>query len=152
MVGRLHSSRPPRVSLYPNSVVTGDKTEPSKPCGNSNTLSAVYNILDYMDSPPLRRNVHYALNRGEAYHRLRRAIAYAHGGRFRVRSQHEQELWNECTRLIADAVVYYNSPILSEVLQTLVNNSNQYAIDRLQWVTPLAWQHINFYGRYRWKS
>lgn len=106
-------------------------------------------LLDYVDSPLLRRNVHRALNRGEAYHRLRRAIAYAHGGRFRVRSQHEQELWNECTRLIANAVVYYNSVILSEVLSTLGTQSNQGAIDTLQRVTPLAWQHINFYGRYR---
>ncbi|EAQ96687.2 Tn3 family transposase [Congregibacter litoralis] len=106
-------------------------------------------LLDYVDSPLLRRNVHRALNRGEAYHRLRRAIAYAHGGRFRVRSQHEQELWNECTRLIANAVVYYNSEILSELLQTLVDQSDHGAIDTLQRVTPLAWQHINFYGRYR---
>ncbi len=73
----------------------------------------------------------------------------AEGGRFRVRSQHEQELWNECTRLIANAVVYYNSVILSELLSTLEIQGNQSAIDRLQRVTPLAWQHINFYGRYR---
>jgi len=46
-------------------------------------------LLDYIDSPVLRRNVQKAHNRGEAYHQLRRAIAYAHGGRFRVRSQHE---------------------------------------------------------------
>ena len=109
-------------------------------------------LLDYIDSPLLRRNVHRALNRGEAYHRLRRAIAYAHGGRFRVRTQHEQEVWNECTRLIANAVVYYNSEILSELLSTLENQSNNPAIDTLQRVTPLAWQHINFYGRYRFDS
>ena len=106
-------------------------------------------LLDYVDSPLLRRNVHRALNRGEAYHRLRKAIAYAHGGRYQVRSQHEQELWNECTRLIANAVVFYNSAILSEVLSTLETQSNQVAIDTLQRVTPLAWQHINFYGGYR---
>jgi len=105
-----------------------------------------------MDSPLRRRNVHRALNRGEAYHRLRKAIAYAHGGRFRVRSQHEQEVWNECTRLIANAVVYYNSEILSELLSTLDNQSNNTAIDKLKQVTPLAWQHINFYGRYRFDS
>ena len=109
-------------------------------------------LLDYIDSPLLRRNVHRALNRGEAYHRLRRAIAYAHGGRFRVRSQHEQEVWNECTRLIANAVVYYNSEILSELLSTLETQANNSAIDILQRVTPLAWQHINFYGRYRFDS
>ena len=50
-------------------------------------------LLDYIDSPVLRRNVQKALNRGEAYHQLRRSIAYAHGGRFR----HEQEIWNECS-------------------------------------------------------
>ena len=109
-------------------------------------------LLDYIDSPLLRQNVHRALNRGEAYHRLRRAIAYAHGGRFRVRSQHEQELWNECTRLIANAVVYYNSEILSELLMRLENQTQSSAIDTLQRVTPLAWQHINFYGRYRFDS
>lgn len=43
-------------------------------------------LLDYIDLPVLRRNVQKALNRGEAYPQLRRAIAYAHGGRFRVRS------------------------------------------------------------------
>jgi TnpA family transposase len=55
-----------------------------------------------------RRNVQRALNRGQAYHRLRRAIAYAyaHSGRNRVHSQREQEIWNECSRLIGNAVVY----------------------------------------------
>ena len=109
-------------------------------------------LLDYVDSPLLRRNVHRALNRGEAYHRLRRAIGYAHGGRFRVRSQHDQELWNECTRLIANAVVYYNSEILSALLTNLEQHSNGSAIDTLKRVTPLAWQHINFYGRYRFDN
>lgn len=52
-------------------------------------------------------------------------------------------------RLIANAVVYYNSLILSEVLGNLETQSAQGLIDTLQRVTPLAWQHINFYGRYR---
>ena len=76
-------------------------------------------LLDYIDSPVLRRNVQKALNRGEAYHQLRRAIAYAHGGRFRARSQHEQEVWNECARLVGNAVVYYNALILSEEVSRL---------------------------------
>ncbi len=109
-------------------------------------------LLDYIDSPLLRRNVQRALNRGEAYHRLRRAIAYAHGGRFRVRSQPEQELWNECTRLVANAVVYYNSEILSELLATLGNGAGSGGLDWLAHVAPLAWQHVNFYGRYRFES
>jgi len=69
-----------------------------------------------------------------------------------VRSQHEQELWNECTRLIANAVVFYNSAILSEVLSIVKEQADTALVESLQRVTPLAWQHINFYGRYRFDS
>ena len=106
-------------------------------------------LLDYVDDASLRRNVHRALNRGEAYHRMRKAIAYAHGGRFRVRSQQEQELWNECARLLANAVVHYNGMLLSAVLKELEKKGNKRAIEVLSRISPLSWQHINFYGRYR---
>jgi len=109
-------------------------------------------LLDYIDSPVLRRNIHKALNRGEAYHQLRRAIVCAHGGRFGVRSQQEQDMWNECARLIAKAVVYYNSIILSEILQTLENGRNKVIAESLKRILLLAWQHVNFYGRYRFDS
>jgi len=105
-------------------------------------------LLDYIDSPVLRRNVQKALNRGEAYHQLRRAIAYAHGGRFRARSQHEQEIWNKCARLVGNAVVYYNALILSEALAELEFRGDSASAEILKRVSPVAWQHINFYGRY----
>ncbi|MBT3093956.1 MAG: transposase [Candidatus Thiodiazotropha sp. (ex Lucina pensylvanica)] len=41
-----------------------------------NIIKSLY-MLDYVDPPVRRSNVYKALNRGEAYHRLRRAIAYA---------------------------------------------------------------------------
>ena len=104
-------------------------------------------LLDYIDSPVLRRNVQRALNRGEAYHQLRRAIAYAHGGRFRARSQNEQEVSNECSRLVGNAVIYYNSLILSEALAELERRGEPGSADILKRVSPVAWQHINFYGR-----
>jgi len=109
-------------------------------------------MLDYVDSPGLRRNVQKALNRGESFHQLRRAIAYAHGGRFRVRSQQEQDVWNECARLIANAVVYYNSLILSEVLGELESQQALVTAEDLKRISPLAWQHINFYGHYQFDS
>ena len=52
-------------------------------------------LLDYIDSPPLRQNVHQALNRGENYHQLKRAVAFANFGKLRFKSEYEQNIWNE---------------------------------------------------------
>jgi TnpA family transposase len=73
-------------------------------------------LLNYVDSLPLRRNVQRALNRGESYHKLVRAVAYANGGRLHVRTDVEQQLWSECSRFIANSVIYYNACILSELI------------------------------------
>lgn len=106
-------------------------------------------MLDYIYSPVLRRNIQRALNRGEAYHELRRAIAYAHGGRFRGRSHHEQEVSNECARLIGNTVIYYNSLILSEALAELEDRGALDSADVVKRVSSIAWQHIKFYGHYQ---
>ena len=47
-----------------------------------------------------RRNVQRALNRGENYHKLRRAVSHANFGKLRFKTEQEQHLWNECSRLI----------------------------------------------------
>jgi hypothetical protein len=52
-----------------------------------NICRSIY-ILDFIDDPSLRQSVQKALNRGEAYHRMRRAISYVnigHEGRVRSR-------------------------------------------------------------------
>lgn len=66
-------------------------------------------ILDFIDDPVLRQSVQKALNRGEAYHRMRRAISYVNSGKFRVKTEAEQQIWNECSRFIANAIIYYNT-------------------------------------------
>ena len=43
-------------------------------------------LLNYVDSPQFQRNIQRALNRGESYHKLVRAVAYANGGKSRVRT------------------------------------------------------------------
>ena len=46
-----------------------------------------------------------------------RAVAYANGGKLRVRTDQEQQLWSECSRLLANCIIYYNACILSELLE-----------------------------------
>ncbi len=57
-----------------------------------NIIRSLY-LLDYIDSPPLRSNVHRALNRGENYHQLRRAVSYANFGKLRFKTEYEQQIW-----------------------------------------------------------
>jgi len=44
-------------------------------------------ILNYIDSLTMRQGVQKALNRGEAYHKLKRAVFHVHQGKFRVKTE-----------------------------------------------------------------
>jgi TnpA family transposase len=65
----------------------------------------------------LQQRVQKALNRGEAYHQFRRAVAFVDGGKFRVKTEAEQQIWNEWARLMTKAVIYYNMAVLSKVYE-----------------------------------
>lgn len=105
-------------------------------------------LLTYVDSVTLRHNVQRALNRGESYHKLRRAVAYAYSGRIQVKTDLEQQIWSECSRLLANCVIYYNACILSEWLKRQEFSGNQEHTDHIKRVSPVSWKPINFYGKY----
>jgi TnpA family transposase len=105
-------------------------------------------ILEFIDDAGLRQRVQKALNRGEAYHRFRRAIAYVNAGKFRVRTEEEQQIWNECSRLIANAVIYYNTALLSRVHEQKMASGDLEAAKLVAKVSPVAWQHVNLFGSF----
>jgi len=112
-----------------------------------NCLSSRY-LLDYVDSPPLRKNVQRALNRGENYHQLRRAVSYANFGKLRFLTEEDQQLWHECSRLITNCIIFYNAMLLSRLLAHKEATGDAAGAALITHVSPVAWQHINFYGRY----
>jgi TnpA family transposase len=113
-----------------------------------NIVKTIY-ILNYLDSLELRRNVQKALNRGEAYHKLRRAVFYAHLGKFRVKTELEQHIWSECSRLISNAIIFYNAFILSELMTRFENTDQFEEADLIKRVSPVGWRHVNLYGVHR---
>lgn len=116
-----------------------------------NIIRSLY-LLDYIDSLPMRQNVHRALNRGENYHQLRRAVSHANFGKLRFKTEYDQQLWGECSRLITNCIIYYNATILSSLLAHQEKNDNSQFIAMLKQVSPVAWQHINLQGRYRFNK
>nr|WP_244754334.1 Tn3 family transposase [Rhodanobacter sp. B2A1Ga4] len=105
-------------------------------------------ILDFIDDVGLRQSVQKALNRGEAYHRFRRAIAYVNSGKFRVQTEAEQQIWNDCSRLIANAIIYYNTALLSRIYDQKLTAGDEAAIEILRGMSPVAWQNINLFGTF----
>jgi TnpA family transposase len=103
-------------------------------------------ILDFIDDHSYRQHIQKALNRGEAYHRMRRAISYVNSGKFRVKTEAEQQIWNECSRLIANAIIYYNTLLLSRVYEQKLAAGAQDAVEFLKGVSPVAWRNINLIG------
>jgi TnpA family transposase len=116
-----------------------------------NILRTIY-ILDFIDDVELRQSVQKALNRGEAYHRFRRAVSFINGGKFKVQTETEQQVWNDCARLIANAVIYYNTALLSKVYEQKVAAGDLDAIAFIQGMSPVAWQHVNMFGSFEFSN
>ena len=110
-------------------------------------IKAMY-LLDYIDDASLRGYVQRALNRGEAYHQLRRAIASVNGNRFRGSSDYEISLWNECARLLTNAIIYFNSMILTRLLTHFEAIGDEEKLAITKQVLPVAWHNINLNGTY----
>ncbi len=54
--------------------------------------------------------------------------------------------------LVCNAIVYYNSAILSRLLERLEAEGNVKGIEALVRVSPVAWQHILLNGHYSFQS
>ena len=112
-------------------------------------------ILDFIGEPELRQSVQKALNRGEADPRLRRAVAYVNGGQWRVKTEAEPQIWNECSRMICNPIIYYNTALLSLVYEQKRTARDEEAMEAPAGVSPVAWQHVYLFGviefsRNRW--
>lgn len=105
-------------------------------------------LLDYISDVVVRQSVQGALNRGEAYHQLRRHISLIHGKNFRGTNDREITVWNECARLLANATIYYNASILTKLMEYHERHGDIEQANLIKQFSPVAWTHINFYDRY----
>ena len=104
--------------------------------------------LKYLLDPSIQKNTHRSQNRVESYHQLRGAIAQAYGKKQLIgKTDIALEISNQCGRLIANAIIHYNSAILSKLRDKYESENNQKALNSLKKISPVAWQHINFIGR-----
>ena len=124
---------------------------------NNRTLAALHEydrlikclyLLDYVDNKTLRQFVQQALNRGEAYHQLRKAISSINGNQFRGGNDYDVAKWNDCARLVANCIIYYNCALLSGLVDKFHKENKQSLIDMITNLSPVAWRHIQLSGHY----
>ncbi|MHB9664134.1 Tn3-like element ISPsy30 family transposase (plasmid) [Pseudomonas amygdali pv. morsprunorum] len=115
-------------------------------------IRSIY-TLRYLRDPQLERNVHRSQNRVESYHQLRSTIAQV-GGKKELtgRTDIGIEISNQCARLIANAIIYYNSAILSHLLTKCEASGNAKAVALITKISPAAWRHILLNGHYTFQS
>jgi TnpA family transposase len=105
-------------------------------------------ILNYVDDPAFRRRILVQLNRQESRHSLGRQVH--HGGRGELRSplRQGQEEQLGVLGLTLNAIVHWNAVYIQEALGRL--HGQGVAIDDadIARLSPIAWRHINFLGRY----
>lgn len=114
-----------------------------------NEIMKSLHLLDFIDDSFCRSSIRSALNRVESYHKLRKAIAKVGGGKFIGKSGVDNESWNQCTRLIANCIIYYNALLLDQIMTALKQqNANEDHLRYIKSISPVAWINVNLTGKY----
>jgi TnpA family transposase len=114
-------------------------------------VNSIY-ILTYVDDLLLRQGVQKVLNRGESYHKLRKAVSHAFSGKFRVKTELEQQVWNECGRLVSNCIIFYNIWILSKLHDQLIKAGKYKEAKLVEKISPVAWRNVNLRGNFKFKQ
>lgn len=104
-------------------------------------------ILDYISNEELRRRIQKGLNKGESANALARAIFFARRGEFHERHLQDQLQRASALNILMNCITVWNTVYLSKAIEYL-RERNELNEDLLSHVSPLNWEHINFYGHY----
>ena len=108
-----------------------------------NKILMSIHVLNFIHDRDFRQGIRTALNRGEGYHQLMGRLSSINGDKFQGKTELDFRLNNACMRFIGLCVMFYNMSILSKVYEL-----NKEEIDDIKIISPLAFRHINFNGRY----
>ncbi len=110
-------------------------------------------VLNMIDNMQLRRWVRVARNRTEAYHQLQNVIRKIYSGVFKGRKIADNLMCAESSRLVASVIIAYNAILLNNLYEKLcVKNGEKVAKNIIGKISPVAWRHISFTGKYNFKN
>lgn len=92
------------------------------------------------------------MNKGEAAHKLKRAVFLHERGEIRDRSFESQAFRASGLNLVVSAIVHWNTVYLSRAVSHLQRQGRSIPEALLKHVSPLSWEHIKLTGIYSWDT
>ena len=105
-------------------------------------------LLGYIDSEEKRRRILIQLNRQEFRHRLARRVCHGDRGEIKKAYRQEQEEQLGALGLTLNAIALWNSIYIQAAIEQLTHEGWTISEADIARVSPLAFKHINFLGRY----
>lgn len=124
-----------------------------KPTGQGSSGTRPHRAValhDRYSSPVLRRRCEAGLNKGEAAHKLKRAVFFHERGELRDRSFESQAFRASGLNLVVSAIVHWNTVYLDRAVAHLKMSGRNIPETLLKHISPLNWEHINLTGIYTW--
>ncbi len=118
-----------------------------------NKLFKSTHLLNLINGMPLRKALRTARNRTESYHQLQGFIRKVYQGIFKGKRVVDNRISAHAARLIANCIIDYNSIILNTVYEKMMEEGvTPEVIDEFSRISPIAWVHVLFTGRYSFKK
>jgi len=108
-------------------------------------------MLDWLESPELRRRCHAGLNKNEQRHFLAQVICTFKQGRIADRSAEAQQFRASGLNLVIAAIVFWNSTCIADAIAHLRATEQSVPDAWLAHTSPLSWEHISFSGDFLWE-
>ena len=105
-------------------------------------------ILRYLTDSDLRGKVQRQLNKGEHRYQLARWIFFANQGKFQTGDYEEIMDKASCLSLVSNAVLYWNTVKMSEIISQLRANGEQISNETLSHICLLPHKHVIPMGTY----
>ena len=110
-------------------------------------------VLNLIDSMPLRKAIRTARNRTEAYHQLQGLIRKIYRGVFKGKKIVNNQVSAHAVRLVVNCIIAYNSIILNSIYKQMLREGvPQEVMNKFARISPIAWIHIAFTGKYNFKK
>jgi TnpA family transposase len=107
-------------------------------------------MLDWLESPELRRRCHAGLNKSEQRHSLAQVICTFKQGRISDRGADAQQFRASGLNLVIAAIVFWNSTYIADAVAHLHEIAEPAPDTWLAHTSPLSWEHISLSGDFLW--